>query len=238
MLKAVLFDLDDTLLANDMDRFLPAYLGMLKDCTEAAFERDLVPAILGGVRAMIEHDDPTVPIYEVFWERFTRVTGLGREQSEPTFAAFYRERYPALAALTSPMPAARPLVDYCFERGLKVVVATNPLFPREAILARLRWAGLDAETFPFSLVTTYDNMHQTKPRSAYYEEILQVVGCAPNEAIMIGNDLDADIVPADRAGLHTLCVAASSLALVMPDGRRESALPVLDDVLGHLQTFD
>jgi FMN phosphatase YigB (HAD superfamily) len=238
MLKAVLFDLDDTLLANDMDRFLPAYLGMLKECTEAAFDRDLVPAIMGGVRAMIEHDDPAVPIYDVFWERFTRVTGISREQSEPTFAAFYRERYPALAPLTNPMPAARPLVDYCLARGLLVVVATNPLFPRDAILQRLSWAGLDAEVLPFALVTTYDNMHHTKPHAAYYEEILRLVGCSPNEAIMVGNDLDADIVPAERAGLHTLYVAASSLAVVLPTTPRESALPTLGDVLQHLQKFD
>src|SRR5690606_21761084 len=121
------------------------------------FGSDLVPAVMAGVRAMIQNDDPTARIYELFWERFSALSELDRREHEHSFHPFYRERFPELAPLTSAMAAARPLLEYCFERGLAVVVATNPLFPETAIVQRLQWAGLDPAEFPFSLVTTYGN---------------------------------------------------------------------------------
>lgn len=57
------------------------------------------------------------------------------------------------------------------------------------------------------LITTYENMHSCKPSPRYYLEIAEKIGRKPNECIMVGNDADADIVPAMKAGLRTFYLA-------------------------------
>jgi len=98
------------------------------------------------------------------------------------------------------------------ERGLSVVVATNPLFPQRAIEHRLEWAGLPVSQYDFALVTTYENMHAAKPQPAYYREILATVGVRPEQALMVGDDWKNDIAPAAAAGLYTYWIAAEDAA--------------------------
>ena len=67
------------------------------------------------------------------------------------------------------------------------------------------WAGID--DFDYNLVTAYENMHAVKPSPDYYREILECLGRKPGEAIMVGDDWQRDIVPADKVGLLTYWIA-------------------------------
>ena len=58
------------------------------------------------------------------------------------------------------------------------MVATNPIFPRKAILHRLSWAGLAPEQVPFALITDYERFHFAKPNPAFFAEILAQLGLA------------------------------------------------------------
>ena len=60
---------------------------------------------------------------------------------EKAIDAFYAEDYPGLRSLTRPRPAAVETVRAAFERGCRVAIATNPLFPRTAIEQRLATLG-------------------------------------------------------------------------------------------------
>ena len=91
----------------------------------------------------------------------------------------------------------------CFELGLKVVIATNAVFPISAIEQRLAWAGVPVTEFDYDLVTSYKNMHSAKPNSTYYTEILAKIDCVPETAVMVGDSWENDIVPAKEAGLYT-----------------------------------
>lgn len=59
-------------------------------------------------------------------------------------------------------------------RGYRLVLATNPVFPREAILERMRWAGV--ERAPWEIITTYEEYHFCKPNPNYFAEILAKMG--------------------------------------------------------------
>jgi FMN phosphatase YigB (HAD superfamily) len=163
---------------------------------------------MAGTQAMIASTDTAVSNRDVFWQTFQQRTGLDPDELEPFFEQFYRHVFPQLAATTEKRPLAAPLVQACLDKGLKVVVATNPLFPAIAVEERLAWAGVPVTEFAYDLVTAYENMHTTKPSPAYYREILQTIDCPPETAVMIGDDWQNDMVPAASVGLHTYWIAA------------------------------
>jgi FMN phosphatase YigB (HAD superfamily) len=48
-------------------------------------------------------------------------------------------------------------------------------------------------------------MHYCKPNPSYYLEVLERMGCAPDEALMVGNDVEEDLAAA-KVGLKTFLV--------------------------------
>ena len=101
-----------------------------------------------------------------------------------------------------------------------MAIATNPIFPARAIEHRLEWAGVG--DIPFDLVTAYENMHTSKPSPDYYREIADLLSVSPEVCVMIGNDVQRDIEPAQAAGMHTFLAdewLAGDDSQVEPDGR-------------------
>jgi HAD superfamily hydrolase (TIGR01549 family) len=217
MIEAVLFDLDDTLLGNDMDKFLPNYFSLLGRHAERYLAKErFLEELMAGTQAMIASTDTAVSNRDVFWQTFQQRTGLNPDEMEPFFEQFYRNVFPQLVTTTEKRPYAAPLVQACLDKGLKVVIATNPLFPAIAVEERLAWAGLPVTEFNYDLVTTYENMHAAKPHPAYYREILEKIECTPETAVMIGDDWKNDIIPADNVGLSTYWITTDSQQ--QPDG--------------------
>ena len=201
MIQAVLLDLDDTLLGNDMERFLPLYFAALGERMACFIDpEDLVRKVLASSRVMMQNQDADITNQQAFDADFFK--GLGHPESEvrPVLEAFYEDDFSALKRYTQPRPEARPLVQSLFDQGYDVVIATNPLFPRRAIEHRLDWAGVS--DFDFKLITTYENSHFSKPNPRYYQEILDEIGCRPQDAVMVGDDLQNDIAPALHVGLQ------------------------------------
>jgi HAD superfamily hydrolase (TIGR01549 family) len=203
-LKAVLFDLDDTLLYNDMEgTFLKHYFGALTEYARPLCPpQTLIAALEAGVQALQESQDPDGPTNEAsFGAVFGSALGRPWEELNETFARFYEEVFPKLHVYARAHPEGRRAVQACLDAGYAVVIATNPLFPRRAIEHRLAWAGVD--DLPFALITTYENMHTSKPSPAYYREIATRIGVSPQACLMVGNDLVRDIRPAQQAGMLT-----------------------------------
>ena len=44
------------------------------------------------------------------------------------------------------------------------------------------------------LYTTYENSNYCKPNPMYYKEILDKIGCKAEQCLMVGNDVDEDMV--------------------------------------------
>jgi len=197
-----LLDLDDTLLGNPMDRFLPAYFSALyKALAPHAPGKNIQQAAINSAQAMLNRKDGTESNMAAFMSRFCRGLECRAEVLQPVLDEFYEQEYPKLQKYTVYRSEARQVVDFLFEAGCQVVIATNPLFPAVAIHQRLAWAGL--ADFPFSLITTMENSHFAKPNPHYYQEILSKVQAAPDQSWMVGDDFDNDIAPAKMLGLQT-----------------------------------
>ncbi len=208
MLQAVLFDLDDTLLGNNIDDFIPHYFALLGKYAERYMPRDrFLKELMVSTQAMATNTDTAVLNRDAFWQAFQQRTGMDPAQMESYFDVFYQEQFPQLVSVTQPYPLARTVVEASFELGLKVVIATNPMFPRRAVEERLAWDGVPVTEFAYDLVTTYDNMHATKPYLAYYREILDQIGVAPEAALMVGDDWENDIAPALALGCRAFWIS-------------------------------
>jgi HAD superfamily hydrolase (TIGR01549 family) len=209
--RAILFDLDDTLLGNDINGFLNNYLPLLaKYVSEFIDEKQFVAELMYGTQAMIDNVDRNITNAEVFGSTFSSRTGLDRATFETYIDKFYRDEFGKLQSLTRIKPEAKELVNSCLDAGYSVVIATNPLFPMTAIEQRLNWAGIPVAEHDFALVTSYENMHTCKPHHEYYDEILFKIGVKPEQAIMVGDDRVNDISGGSSAGLHTFWITGET----------------------------
>lgn len=219
MIKCVLLDLDNTLLINDPARFTTHYLAALNGfLRERLGDQDFERMVMAGVQAVIARPDPLRANLDRFYDVVDPLLPVDRAAFDAAVEEFYRVVYPRIQTITRRRSTARPLVEWLAAEGYRVVVATNPFFPRVAVEQRLAWAGLPVDEMPFALVTTLENMHATKPHAQYYEEILARVGVQADEAIMVGDEWDLDIAPAWRAGLNTFWIKGNSPPDAAPQG--------------------
>lgn len=200
MLRAILFDLDGTLLPMDQDAFVKIYFGRLaQKLAPLGYDpQALIKAIWQGTEAMIRNDGRQTN-EERFWQTFCSLFGEKARQDEPVFDAFYRVEFQQAAASCGCAPDAAQVISLCKEMGLRRVLATNPIFPAVATLSRIRWAGLEKEDF--ELITTYENAHFCKPNPTYYQEILKKQNLDPAECMMVGNDVGEDMI-AETLGMR------------------------------------
>ncbi len=229
MITALLIDLDDTLLANDINIFIPEYLKLLSQHLESIVPAEkMIQQLHLGTQAMMSNTNLNKTLAEVFDENFFPALGISQEKLMPYFDAFYAEEFGKLQHLTSPIPAAHRLISYALENHLDIVIATNPLFPLTAIEQRLEWAGLTVSQYPFTLVTSYETFHYTKPRLEYITEILAKCGRHPHEAAMIGNDPLLDLPPAAELGLSVFYVTDDT-DVTYPSGDLDTAIQWLQE---------
>lgn len=221
MFTTVLFDLDGTLARLELDFFMRRYIQALTPhfshlVPPERFAREL----LRWSDAMVRNLDPTLTNLEVFWGGFPAAVGVDRARLEPIFDRFYREDFPRLRPPDVTNPAARRLLASLVARGYTPVIATNPLFPRQAILERLAWA--DCASIPFAYVTAGEDMHFCKPNLEFFTEVLDRIGRAPSECLMVGNDVEEDMI-AQRLGMYTALVTDCPIdrgqAGIVPDWR-------------------
>jgi len=193
MIKAVLFDLDGTLLPMDQDEFVNYYFGLLyKKMAPYGYEpKALIRNVWGGTAAMVNNDG-SCRNEEAFWRFFLGVYGEAAREHIPRFEAFYANEFQQARSVCGYTPKARETVELVKSLGLRTVLATNPLFPAVATESRIRWAGLEPEAFEF--YTTYENSSTCKPNPAYYREILQKRGLLSEDCLMVGNDVGEDMV--------------------------------------------
>ena len=202
-LRAVLFDLDDTLLRSHMEgQFLRRYFALLQEyASSLAAPQQLMSALMDATRAMQGNRDPNCTNEQAFAAVFAPRLGRPWVELRALFGVFYEERFPELCVICEPHPDARHVVQECLDAGYQVAIATNPVFPVRAIEHRMEWAGI--RDMPFALVTAYENMHSCKPNPAYYMEIAAQLDVSPTECLMVGNDMHRDIAPAQTAGMYT-----------------------------------
>lgn len=192
-IKAVLFDLDGTLLPMDQDVFVHTYFKALSArlASKGYEPQKLLKSLWEGIAAMVKNDG-SCGNEEAFWRTFVQIHGERAMEDKAYVDEFYREEFNKVQCSCGFTPKAKEVIEEVKASGKKLVLATNPLFPEMATAHRIRWAGLLPEDF--YLFTTYNNSSFCKPNLKYYLEILEKIDCRPEECIMVGNDVSEDMI--------------------------------------------
>lgn len=192
-LTTVLFDLDGTLLPMDQEVFVKDYFGRIaaKLAPQGYDPKLLIDTIWRGTAAMVKNDGSKTN-EEAFWEYAVSVYGEKIVRDKRFFDDFYEMEFDKIKAVCGYHPAAAEIVHRLREKGLRVVLATNPIFPARATQWRIQWAGLQRSDF--ELYTTYENSCHSKPNLDYYRDVLAQLNVKPEECLMVGNDVGEDMI--------------------------------------------
>jgi putative hydrolase of the HAD superfamily len=214
LVRAVLFDLDDTLFdhrasAGDALRRVQDSHECLRTVPFAEVEEqhsrlleDMHPKVVGGELGM---DDARV-------ERFRQL--LVQYGDSPTdavcraAAAMYRREYLAARRATA---GAEALLTAVRNRAAVAVVSNNML---QEQVEKLEFCRLTAHV---DALIVSEEIGVSKPDPAIFRAALEAVGATPSEAVMIGDSWTADVLGARAAGIRPIWF--NPLDLPAPDPR-------------------
>jgi FMN phosphatase YigB (HAD superfamily) len=203
MFDTVLFDLDGTLLPLDMERFIKIYFAeMGRKFSDLIDGRQLMDHIWTATGAMVANLEPRTNA-TVFMEKFGRLIQGDLAVYQERFDQFYDEGFLKVKEAVVENNHIKESAGILKRKGYQLVIATNPLFPRKAIEHRIRWAGFEPEDF--SYITCYEHNHYCKPQLQFYEEVLREIGKGPGDCLMVGNDVQEDMIAAGL-GIETYLI--------------------------------
>lgn len=210
--RAVILDVDGTLIDTN-DAHAHAWVDV---CNQFGH-----PVAFGRVRELIGMGgDRVLPALTGMSEE----SPLGQEMKERR-GKLFRERYlPSCSAF----PRVRELLERMRGDGMRLVVATSA--SPEDMRALLEAAGV-ADLIEAK--TSSADAESSKPAPDIVEAALERAGCAPAEAIMLG-DTPYDVKAATRAGVR--CVALRSGG--WDDAALAGAIAVYQDTADLLARYD
>lgn len=209
MIKAVLFDLDGTLLPMNEEVFTKTYFGLLcKKLIPFGYEKDkLISTVWAGTKAMVKNQGEKTN-FDVFWKVFGETFGEEKLEDRKKFDDFYLNEFKQTKEVCGENNLAKEIVLFARSKGLKTILASNPLFPRDGMITRMGFVDLNEKDFDY--ISSYENSHYSKPNPKYYLEILEANGLLASEVIMFGNSEIEDGEAASSAGIKTYIVDSGS----------------------------
>lgn len=202
-LETVIFDLDGTLLPMDTTAFMMGY----NDLIGAYFNPLIDPTIF--IKALWASTKETIDNlehkknYDVFREAMaTKLDGDMSVYYERIYK-FYDEDFLQLGQLTSQSSEMIKAVQVLKDKGYRLLIATNPLFPLKANYHRIRWAGLSPEDFNY--ISCFEDNHYCKPHLEFYQEVIDLNDLDTSSVLMVGNDVEEDLV-IKKLGVQTYLI--------------------------------
>lgn len=199
MITTILFDLDGTLLPMDQDIFVKTYMkGLATTAAPLGYEpQSFIKGVMTGTVAMVKNDG-SMSNETAFWNALAEIVGEQIKNQTDIFDEFYQTDFQKVSEVCGFSPKAAEVIQTAEKLGFRVALATNPLFPVIATESRIKWAGLKPNDF--EIFTTFESSNYCKPNLNYYREVCEKIGVAPEECLMIGNDVSDDMV-AEQLGM-------------------------------------
>jgi FMN phosphatase YigB (HAD superfamily) len=206
MLKAVLIDLDNTMILFDEIAFYQRYMERVIPFFDPLVAgEEFTDRLLRGIRGLLKNDG-AIANMDFFMDIFCAGIESRRAQVWERFMDFYRNEYEKIPVEVKTPEGLDEMLEQLRTWGLTVVVATNPLFPEIAQHKRMAWGGLRPESFDG--LTHLGNSNFVKPRKEYYQQICDRIGLPPEACLMVGNDAINDMV-AGTIGMRTFLTTES-----------------------------
>lgn len=200
MLKAVLIDLDNTMVLYDEAAFYLRYFEKIAPrFADLWSPPELQQRMITAVGALGANDGSRSN-RKAFIDAFVDGSGLPANDVWNRFIDFYRNDYDRIEKEAAAPAGLHQVLNRLAGLGLTLVVATNPIFPLMVQEKRLAWVDLKPEDF--ALTTHMENSSFVKPRDGYYRRICRALGLSAAECLMVGNDAVNDMAAA-RIGMRT-----------------------------------
>ena len=191
MIRAIVFDLDNTLVD---------FMSMKKLAVKAAIDA-MIDAGLP-----LDRDDAEREIFAIYdregieYQRVlddlleTRMGAVDHKILAAGIVAYRRAREAALVLY----PHVTVTLMTLIKKGLKLAVVSDA--PRREAWLRLCYLNLH---HLFDVVVTHEDTGERKPAQAPFERVLELLGVAPEEALMVGDWPERDVVGAIQVGMRT-----------------------------------
>lgn len=245
-LKAIAFDMDDTLIRINLNAFVGVFALDEANLLAQAARKSTVTLFTALGSAMLGLENGTRREGDRRTNRQFVSDELMRRSGVPLLEPaildmleyYEREILPRKndrLISARPREGAREVIEVALDRGMRIALLTNPCFSRACIECRMKWGDiLDA---PFELITTWENSTRCKPDAAYYREALEKLGLQPGETLMVGNDPKRDF-PAPEMGLKTAFVGNGSQPRALWNGNLVDFARSFDEIVERFDATD
>ncbi len=191
--KAILFDLDGTLMPTTNEDFEKVYLHTLGEALSEHIEpKALLTSMWKALEVMVlDQSDKTNET--VFFDSFGELVGEDViKKIEPLFEKYYLNEFEILKTVLDDNTEMVKTIEKLKAKGYRLVIATNPMFPEVAVRQRVVFSGFNPDDFDF--MSNFSIHTKTKPSIAYYKEVLKHNNLDPKDCLMVGNDMEEDMV--------------------------------------------
>lgn len=231
-LKAVLFDLDDTLFDNrHSSRCALAALQDHYDCLARVTLDELehqYSTLLDLYHNKVLSGELTLDEARLarFTDLFQRFEGCDTAHMVEQAGTRYRQAY---YATNQAVDGAIALLERLRADGIKIGLVTNHAVDEQ--VGKLQRCGL---TDLIDVLVISEAAGVAKPDPRIFDFVLDQLGCTADEAIMVGDSWSADIVGANAAGIRAIWL--NRFGSPCPDRALAAEIQTLDAVIEHLPT--
>jgi len=194
-LKAILFDLDNTLID-----FMYFKKETAKAAAKAMVQKGL-PATESKIykRIFEIYDEYGIEYQKTFYQvikPYNLEVGRAERIQQAAIVAYLKRKFEVLRTYPSVKPILKKL-----KKKYTLAIVTDA--PRNKAWQRLVICGMDDI---FEVVVTTDDAGQKKPHRAPFEMALKKLKIKPSEALFVGDNVDRDMLGAKALGMKT-CLA-------------------------------
>ena len=173
------------------------------------------------IREVIEGTDIT---FEQFQEKRIFFAGQNLKGDLEAIKYFGLEKTPWHKEDEVPYPDAEDVLRYLRRHGYKIGVIANQSL---GTADRLEQWGLLKY---IDVVAASAELGVAKPDKAIFDKALEMAGCTAQEAVMIGDRLDNDIIPAKKLGMKTIWIRQGFAIYQNPQNTAEQPDYIVDSL--------